>query len=424
LKIKIGLKGKIDNEGVVIMENLIKRFVKYAKVHTTSSEDSETVPSTEIQKNLGKILVEDLKEIGLSDAYMDDKGYVYATLKSNTDKNLKKIGFIAHMDTSPAASGENVNPQIHRNYDGGDIVVNKEKNIVLSPNEFSILSEKVGKTIITSDGTTLLGADDKAGITEIIEALKYIIENPQIEHSDIKVCFTPDEEVGRGADFFDVEGFNTDFAYTVDGGEIGELEYENFNASSVDIKIIGKSVHPGSAYNVMINAASVATEFNSMVPQNEVPEKTKGYEGFYMLTSISGEVDESKLSYILRDFDLDGLNQRKAKIEEITKTLQQKYGEDRIIVDIKDSYYNMKEKIEPVMYIIDLAKKAMKDADIEPKIVPIRGGTDGARISYMGIPTPNLFTGGYNFHGYYEYAVAEEMEKAKEVIINIVKNNK
>ena len=406
------------------MENLIKRFVKYAKVHTTSNEDSETVPSTEIQKNLGKILVEDLKEIGLSDAYMDDKGYVYATLKANTDKNLKKIGFIAHMDTSPAASGENVNPQIHRNYDGGDIIVNKEKNIVLSPNEFSILSEKLGKTIITSDGTTLLGADDKAGITEIIEALKYIIENPQIEHSDIKVCFTPDEEVGRGADFFDVEGFNTDFAYTVDGGEIGELEYENFNASSVDIKIIGKSVHPGSAYNVMINAASVATEFNSMVPQNEVPEKTKGYEGFYMLTSISGEVDEAKLSYILRDFDLDGLNQRKAKIEEITKTLQQKYGEDRIIVEIKDSYYNMKEKIEPVMYIIDLAKKAMKDADIEPKIVPIRGGTDGARISYMGIPTPNLFTGGYNFHGYYEYAVAEEMEKAKEVIINIVKNNK
>ena len=406
------------------MENLIKRFVKYAKVHTTSSEDSETVPSTEIQKDLGKVLVEDLKEIGLSDAYMDDKGYVYATLKANTDKNLKKIGFIAHMDTSPAASGENVNPQIHRNYDGGDIIVNKEKNIVLSPSEFSILSQKIGKTIITSDGTTLLGADDKAGITEIIEALKYIIENPQIEHSDIKVCFTPDEEVGRGADFFDVEGFNTDFAYTVDGGEIGELEYENFNASSVDIKIIGKSVHPGSAYNVMINAASVATEFNSMVPQNEVPEKTKGYEGFYMLTSISGEVDEAKLSYILRDFDLDGLNQRKAKIEEITKTLQQKYGEDRIIVDIKDSYYNMKEKIEPVMYIIDLAKKAMKDADIEPKIVPIRGGTDGARISYMGIPTPNLFTGGYNFHGYYEYAVAEEMEKAKEVIINIVKNNK
>ena len=406
------------------MQDLINRFIKYAKVHTTSSEDSETVPSTEIQKNLGKILVEDLKEIGLSDAYMDDKGYVYATLKANTDKNLKKIGFIAHMDTSPAASGENVNPQIHRNYDGGDIVVNKEKNIVLSPNEFSILSEKVGKTIITSDGTTLLGADDKAGITEIIEALKYIIENPQIEHSDIKVCFTPDEEVGRGADFFDVEGFNTDFAYTVDGGEIGELEYENFNASSVDVKIIGKSVHPGSAYNVMINAASVATEFNSMVPQNEVPEKTKGYEGFYMLTSISGEVDEAKLSYILRDFDLDGLNQRKAKIEEITKTLQQKYGEDRIIVEIKDSYYNMKEKIEPVMYIIDLAKKAMKDADIEPKIVPIRGGTDGARISYMGIPTPNLFTGGYNFHGYYEYAVAEEMEKAKEVIINIVKNNK
>ncbi|WP_455544235.1 peptidase T [Intestinibacter sp.] len=406
------------------MENLINRFIKYAKVHTTSNERSETFPSTEIQKDLGKILVEDLKEIGLLDAHIDDKGYVYATLKSNTDKNLKKIGFIAHMDTSPAASGENVNPQIYKNYDGGDIIVNKDKNIVLSPKEFEILSNKVGKTIITSDGTTLLGADDKAGITEIIEALKYIIEHPEIEHTDIKVCFTPDEEVGRGADFFDVDKFGTDFAYTVDGGEIGELEYENFNASSVDVKIIGKSVHPGSAYNVMINAASVATEFHSMVPKDEVPENTKGYEGFYMLTSISGEVDKAELSYILRDFDLNGLEERKAKIKEITKTLQQKYGKDRIVVEIKDSYYNMKEKIEPVMYIIDLAKKAMEDADVEPKIVPIRGGTDGARISYMGIPTPNLFTGGYNFHGYYEYAVAEEMEKSKQVIINIIKNNK
>ncbi|MBU5337416.1 peptidase T [Intestinibacter bartlettii] len=406
------------------MENLINRFIKYAKVHTTSSEESETVPSTEIQKDLGKILVEDLKEIGLSDAHMDDKGYVYATLKSNTDKELKKIGFIAHMDTSPAASGKGVNPQIHKNYDGGDIVVNKDKNIVLSPNEFSTLQDKVGKTIITSDGTTLLGADDKAGITEIIEALKFIVEHPEIEHSDIHVCFTPDEEVGRGADFFDVDKFNADFAYTVDGGEIGELEYENFNASSVDIKIIGKSVHPGYAYNVMINAASVASEFHNMVPKDEVPENTQGYEGFYMLTSISGEVDEAKLSYILRDFDLNGLNKRKDKIKEIANTLQQKYGEDRIIVEIKDSYYNMKEKIEPVMYIIDLAKGAMEEADVEARIVPIRGGTDGARISYMGIPTPNLFTGGYNFHGFYEYAVAEEMEKAKEVIINIIKNNK
>ena len=405
------------------MENLIKRFVKYAKVHTTSSEDSETVPSTEIQKDLGKVLVEDLKEIGLSDAYMDDKGYVYATLKANTDKNLKKIGFIAHMDTSPAASGENVNPQIHKNYDGNDIVINSEKNIILSPKEFNLLKDKVGKTIITSDGTTLLGADDKAGIAEIMESLKYIAKHQEIEHSDIYVCFTPDEEVGKGADFFDVDKFKADFAYTVDGGEIGELEYENFNAASANIKIIGKSVHPGYAYNVMINAASVASEFNSMVP-NEVPENTQGYEGFYMLNSISGEVDKAEISYILRDFDLNGLEKRKSKIREIAKTLQQKYGEDRIIVDIKDSYYNMKEKIEPVMYIIDLAKKAMDDADVEARIVPIRGGTDGARISYMGIPTPNLFTGGYNFHGYYEYAVVEEMEKAKSVIINIVKNNK
>ena len=406
------------------MQDLINRFIKYAKVHTTSSEDSETVPSTEIQKDLGRILVEDLKEIGLEDVHMDERGYVYATLKSNTDKQLKKIGFIAHMDTSPAASGKGVNPQIHKNYNGGDIVVNKEQNIILSPKEFNTLEDKIGKTIITSDGTTLLGADDKAGITEIIEALKYIVEHPEIKHTDINVCFTPDEEVGRGADFFDVDKFKADFAYTVDGGEIGELEYENFNAASVNVKIIGKSVHPGYAYNVMINAASVAAEFNSMLPKDEVPENTQGYEGFYMLNSISGEVDKAELSYILRDFDLNGLEERKAKIREITKTLQQKYGEDRIIVEIKDSYYNMKEKIEPVMYIIDLAKKAMKDADVEAKIVPIRGGTDGARISYMGIPTPNLFTGGYNFHGYYEYAVAEEMEKAKQVVINIVKNNK
>lgn len=406
------------------MQDLINRFIKYAKVHTTSSEDSETVPSTEIQKDLGRILVEDLKEIGLEDVHMDERGYVYATLKSNTDKQLKKIGFIAHMDTSPAASGKGVNPQIHKNYNGGDIVVSKEQNIILSPKEFNTLEDKIGKTIITSDGTTLLGADDKAGITEIIEALKYIVEHPEIKHTDINVCFTPDEEVGRGADFFDVDKFKADFAYTVDGGEIGELEYENFNAASVNVKIIGKSVHPGYAYNVMINAASVAAEFNSMLPKDEVPENTQGYEGFYMLNSISGEVDKAELSYILRDFDLNGLEERKAKIREIIKTLQQKYGEDRIIVEIKDSYYNMKEKIEPVMYIIDLAKKAMKDADVEAKIVPIRGGTDGARISYMGIPTPNLFTGGYNFHGYYEYAVAEEMEKAKQVIINIVKNNK
>ena len=405
------------------MQNLIDRFIKYAKIHTTSDEESLTVPSTEIQKNLGKILVKDLKEIGLLDAHMDDKGYVYASLKSNTDKNLKKIGFIAHMDTSPAAKGEGVKPQIHENYDGGDIVVNKEKNIVLSPSEFQTLSDKIGKTIITSDGTTLLGADNKAGITEIIEALKFIAENPDIEHSDIKVCFTPDEEIGRGADYFDVEKFDADFAYTVDGGEIGELEYENFNAAGVNIKIIGKSVHPGYAYGVMINASSVASEFHSMIPKDEVPEKTKDYEGFYMLNSMIGEVDEAKLSYILRDFDLEKLEIKKNKIREIAKTLQQKYGEDRILVDIKDSYYNMREKIEPVMYIVDLAKESMKQADVEAKIVPIRGGTDGARLSYMGLPTPNLFTGGYNFHGYYEYAVAEEMLKAKEVIVNIVKNN-
>lgn len=406
------------------MENLINRLVKYAKVYTTSSEESETVPSTEIQKDLGKILVEDLKEIGLEDAHMDDMGYVYASLKANIDKDLKTIGFIAHMDTAPAAKGEGVNPQIHRNYDGKDLVINTEKNIVLSPNEFPILKNKVGQTIITSDGTTLLGADDKAGIAEIIEAVKYIIEHPEIEHSDIKICFTPDEEIGRGADNFDIAKFDADFAYTLDGSEIGELQYENFNASSVVVNIIGKSVHPGTAYNVMINAGTVATEFDSMIPKDEVPETTKDHEGFYMLISINAEVDEAKMVYILRDFDLDGLEQRKGKIREITRTLQEKYGKDRVSVEIKDSYYNMKEKVEPMMYIIDLAKEAMKQADVEVKVIPIRGGTDGARLSFMGLPTPNLFTGGYNFHGYYEYAVAEEMMKAKEVIINIIKNNK
>ena len=403
---------------------VVDRFLKYVTFATQSDEESGITPSTSGQRVFAEALVKELETLGLEDISLDDNCYLMATLPSNMGNNeVPTIGFISHLDTSPDMSGEGVKPRIV-SYAGGDIVLNEAENIVLSPRMFPEMEQYIGQDLIVTDGTTLLGADDKAGVAAIISAVAYLKEHPEIKHGKIRIGFTPDEEIGAGADHFDVEKFGCEFAYTVDGGEIGELEYENFNASSVDIKIIGKSVHPGSAYNVMINAASVATEFNSMVPQNEVPEKTKGYEGFYMLTSISGEVDEAKLSYILRDFDLDGLNQRKAKIEEITKTLQQKYGEDRIIVDIKDSYYNMKEKIEPVMYIIDLAKKAMKDADIEPKIVPIRGGTDGARISYMGIPTPNLFTGGYNFHGYYEYAVAEEMEKAKEVIINIVKNNK
>ena len=404
------------------MENLIKRFVKYAKVHTTSNEDSETVPSTEIQKNLGKILVEDLKEIGLSDAYMDDKGYVYATLKSNTDKNLKKIGFIAHMDTSPAASGENVNPQIHRNYDGGDIVVNKEKNIVLSPNEFSILSEKVGKTIITSDGTTLLGADDKAGITEIIEALKYIIENPQIEHSDIKVCFTPDEEVGRGADFFDVEGFNTDFAYTVDGGEIGELEYENFNAASAVIRIKGRDIHPGTAKNSMINSILIGMELNSMLPVEQRPEYTENYEGFFLLNDMKGTVEDTSMNYIIRDHSMKKFNEKKILIKDAVQYLSRKYKDAEIEIEVKDSYYNMKEKIEPHKYLIEIAQEVMRELGVEPIVLPIRGGTDGARLSYEGLPCPNLCTGGYNFHGRYEYICVQDMKKISEILVKIAGN--
>ena len=403
------------------MENLIKRFVKYAKVHTTSNEDSETVPSTEIQKNLGKILVEDLKEIGLSDAYMDDKGYVYATLKSNTDKKLKKIGFIAHMDTSPAASGENVNPQIHRNYDGGDIVVNKEKNIVLSPNEFSILSEKVGKTIITSDGTTLLGADDKAGITEIIEALKYIIENPQIEHSDIKVCFTPDEEVGRGTDNFDVKKFNAKYAYTVDGGDIAEYNYENFNAYSAEIEITGKSIHPGNAKNKMVSAINLAIEFENMLPEDKKPYYTDGYDGFNHLHHLEGNCEKAKLEYIIRNHDLQLAKKQIADFERIKTYLNDKYGYEAIKLTINESYLNMAEIIKENYYIIEKLQTAMKKVGIDGYASPIRGGTDGARLTFMGLPCPNIGTGGENYHGPFEFVSLTMMKQAVEIIKELVK---
>ena len=403
------------------MDKLLERFLQYVSLDTQSKPGVRQVPSTEGQWKLLNLLKEQLDAMGLVNVTLSEKGTVMGTLPANVPGDIPAIGFISHVDTSPDFSGKHVNPQIVENYRGGDIALGIGDE-VLSPVMFPVLHQLLGQTLITTDGKTLLGADDKAGIAEIMTALA-VLKGNDIPHGDIRVAFTPDEEVGKGAKHFDVDAFNAQWAYTVDGGGVGELEYENFNAASANIKIIGKSVHPGYAYNVMINAASVASEFNSMVP-NEVPENTQGYEGFYMLNSISGEVDKAEISYILRDFDLNGLEKRKSKIREIAKTSQQKYGEDRIIVDIKDSYYNMKEKIEPVMYIIDLAKKAMDDADVEARIVPIRGGTDGARISYMGIPTPNLFTGGYNFHGYYEYAVVEEMEKAKSVIINIVKNNK
>lgn len=405
------------------MENLINRFIKYAKVYTTSDEDSTTTPSTERQKNLGKILVEDLKEIDVENAYMDDNGYVYGFISANTEKMCNTIGFISHMDTAPAACGENVKPQIHENYNGEDIILNKEKNIVLSIKEFPYLKDQIGKTLITSDGTTLLGADDKAGIAEIIEAIKYIVEHKEIEHGPIAIGFTPDEEVGRGADLFDVKKFNSHFAYTIDGGHLGELEYENFNAASAIVNITGKSVHPGSAKDILINATTVAMEFHSLIPEDEVPEKTDGYDGFYMITDFKGGIENATLKYIIRDFDLGNLQRRKDLLKNIGERINKKYKKEVVKVEVKDEYYNMKKVIEPVMYVIELAKKSMIEAGVTPKIVPIRGGTDGAKLSYMGLPTPNIFTGGVNFHGIYEYVSGEDMVKAKETIINIIKND-
>ncbi|MCI7208149.1 MAG: peptidase T [Clostridiales bacterium] len=405
------------------MENLINRFIKYAKVYTTSDEDSTTTPSTQRQKNLAKILVEDLKEIGIDNAYMDDNSYVYGFVPANTDKICNTIGFIAHMDTAPAASGENVKPQIHKNYNGEDIILNKEKNIVLSIKEFPYLKDQIGKTLITADGTTLLGADDKAGIAEIIEAIKYIIENKEIEHGPIAIGFTPDEEVGRGADLFDVKKFNANFAYTIDGGHVGELEYENFNAAGAIVNIRGKSVHPGSAKDILINATTIGMEFHSLLPEDEVPEKTEGYDGFYMITDFKGGIESATLKYIIRDFAIENLQKRKDLLKNISEIINEKYKSQLVKVDVHDEYYNMKKVIEPVMYVIELAKKSMLEADVIPKIVPIRGGTDGAKLSYMGLPTPNIFTGGANFHGIYEYISGEDMVKAKETIINIIKND-
>lgn len=405
------------------MENLINRFIKYAKIYTTSDEDSTTTPSTERQKNLGEILVEDLKEIGVTNAHMDDYGYVYGFIPSNTNRVCNTIGFIAHMDTAPATCGENVNPQVHPNYNGEDIILNEEKNIILSMNEFPYLKNQIGKTLITTDGTTLLGADDKAGIAEIIEAIKYIIGHKEIEHGPIAIGFTPDEEIGRGADLFDVKKFDAHFAYTIDGGHLGELEYENFNAAGAIVNITGKSVHPGSAKDILINATTVAMEFHSLIPEDEVPEKTDGYDGFYMITYFKGGIEYATLKYIIRDFNLDNLQRRKDLLKNIAERINEKYKKNIVKVEVKDEYYNMKKVIEPVMYVIELAKKSMIEAGITPRIVPIRGGTDGAKLSYMGLPTPNIFTGGVNFHGVYEYISGEDMVKAEETIINIIKND-
>ncbi|MDK2917323.1 MAG: tripeptide aminopeptidase [Candidatus Petromonas sp.] len=402
------------------MEKVVQRFLKYVKIDTKSDPESDTCPSTEKQFNLAKVLAEELKELKLKDVSMDENGYVMATLPANTDKEIPVIGFVAHMDTSPDISGADVNPQIVKNYDGGDIVLNKEKNIVLSPRDFPELKKYVGQDLITTDGTTLLGADDKAGIAEIMDALEYLVENPDIKHGTIKVAFTPDEEIGRGADNFNIEKFGADFAYTVDGGEIGELEYENFNAAYAKVKINGRNVHPGSAKNKMVNSILVAMEFNSMLPVNERPAHTEGYEGFYHLNNIEGDVEQTTLHYIIRDHDKKKFEEKKQRVERIVKYLNDNIGKGTVELQMEDQYYNMKEKIEPVIHIVETAERAMEEVGVKPIRKPVRGGTDGARLSYMGLPCPNIFTGGHNFHGKFEYIPIDSMKKASEVIVKII----
>lgn len=401
------------------MKKVEERFLEYVKINTKSDETTRVTPSTKGQLVLAEKLCNELKELGLKDARISEFGYVYATLEKNCNKDIPTIGFIAHMDTAPDYSGENVNPQIVENYDGGDIKLNDSE--VLSPKFSPELKQYIGQRLITTDGTTLLGADDKAGLAEIMTAVEYLINHPEIEHGDIKIGFTPDEEIGEGADHFDVEGFGADFAYTMDGGRIGELEFENFNAAGLKVKIKGVNVHPGYAKDKMLNSIMVANEFINSLPLDEVPEKTEKYEGFYHLTDIEATVENTTLSYIIRDFFADTFEARKNKIREIEKELNKKYGEGTVVAEIKDQYNNMKEKIEPVMHIVENAKEAMIEANVTPNIRPIRGGTDGARLSFMGLPTPNIFAGGENFHGKYEYVPVESLEKAVEVIVNIVK---
>ena len=403
------------------MKKVEERFLEYIKVDTKSDETTRTTPSTKGQLEFGKILANELKDLGLSDVRISNDGYVYATLERNSDKEVPTIGFISHMDTAPDMDGKCVNPKIVENYNGEDVKLND--SVTLSPKFSPELKGYIGQTLITTDGTTLLGADDKAGVSEIMTAVEYLINHPEIKHGDIKIAFTPDEEIGEGADHFDVEGFGADFAYTLDGGHIGELEYENFNAASATVLIKGTNVHPGYAKGKMVNSMMLAHEFIAKLPLDEVPEKTENYEGFSHLISMSGEVEETKLVFIIRDFFEDTYEKRKERFREIEKELNEKYGEGRITVEIKDSYKNMKEKVEPVMYIVDMAKKAMENADVTPLVKPIRGGTDGARLSFMGLPTPNIFTGGENFHGKYEYVPVESIRKSVEVILNIVKEN-
>ena len=405
------------------MQHLIDRFISYVTIDTESDPNSTTTPSTKKQLVLAKLLVKELKKIGMTEVTIDKNGYVMGTLLSNVAHEVPTIGFVSHYDTTPDFTGLNVKPQIISNYDGKDIVLNAEQNIVLSPNYFKDLLLYKGQTLITTNGLTLLGADDKAGLTEIVSAMEYLIQNPDIKHGKIRVGFTPDEEIGRGADLFDVEKFAADWAYTMDGSQIGELEYENFNAAGAKITFKGKSVHPGYAKGKMINSMLIANDFINELPKHETPQETKNYEGFFHVHHLNGSIEETVLELIIRDHDAKKFKKRKELIHAIAKKINKKFakqfGEDIVIAEVKDQYYNMKEKVEPVMFIVDLAEKAMKDLGIEPLIKPIRGGTDGCRLSYMGLPCPNIFAGGHNFHGKYEYVPVESMQKAVDVIIKI-----
>jgi len=405
------------------MQHIINRFISYVTIDTESDPNSDTTPSTAKQWDLANKLVEELKAIGLEEVTIDENAYIMATLPSNVEHEVPVIGFVSHFDTTPDFTGANIKPQIVENYDGGDIVLNKELNIVLSPKYFKDMLQYKGQTLITTDGTTLLGADDKAGITEIVSAMEHLIKNPDIKHGKIRIGFTPDEEIGRGAHKFDVEKFGADWAYTMDGSQIGELEYENFNAAGAKITFSGKSVHPGYAKGKMINSMLIANKFISKLPKDEVPEMTKGYEGFFHVVGITGSIEESTVQLIIRDHDSRKFKKRKKLVKKIVDSINRKYkkqfGGNIAVAEIKDQYYNMKEKVEPVFHIVKIAEKAMKDLGIKPLIKPIRGGTDGCQLSYMGLPCPNIFAGGHNFHGKYEYVPVESMVKATEVIVRI-----
>ncbi|GEQ86738.1 peptidase T [Patiriisocius marinistellae] len=400
-------------------DKLIKRFISYVTVDTESDPESNTTPSSAKQWDLAKALVEELKEIGLEDVTIDENAYIMATLPSNVDHEVPVIGFVSHFDTTPDFTGKDVKPQIVENYDGKDIILNKEQNIVLSPDYFEDLLLYKGQTIITTDGTTLLGADDKAGIAEIISAMEYLIKHPEVKHGKIRVGFTPDEEIGRGAHKFDVKKFGAEWAYTMDGSQVGELEYENFNAAGAVVTIKGKIVHPGYAKGKMVNSMYIATDYINSLPRLETPEHTSDREGFFHLYSVNGEVDSTKLQYIIRDHDKEHFDARKEMVQKLADELNQQFEKEVITVEINDQYFNMREKIEPVMHIVDIAEEAMKKAGITPLIKPIRGGTDGSQLSFMGLPCPNIFAGGHNFHGRFEYVPVESMQKAIEVIVNI-----